>query len=114
MIGMDRSAVAYQTRPGPPPEMPPAHSPDETPGNYGFYFGPQFGQRPGGGGEGGVWVMDPWGRKLEGAPISDVTRAELLRWGTNRVDGRRPRTEADAISRQLDRLTLDDHLIARS
>src|SRR5437660_743292 len=113
MIGMDRSAFAYQTWRGPSPEMPLAHSPYETPGNYGFYFGPQFGQRPGGGGEGGVWAMDPWGRKLEGAPISDVPSAELLRWGTNRVDGPRPQTEGDAISRQLDSITLEDHLMAR-
>jgi len=74
MIGMDRSAFAYQTWRGPSPEMPLAHSPYETPRNYGFYFGPPFAQRP------GVWVMDPWGRKLEGAPISETTRAELLRW----------------------------------
>src|SRR5438128_1364115 len=113
MIGMDRSAFAYQTWRGPSPEMPLAHSPYETPGNYGFYFGPQFGQRPGGGGKGGVWVMDPWGRKPEGAPISDATRAERLRWGTNRVDGPRPQTEGDAISRQLDRVTLEDHLMTR-
>src|SRR6266516_1062051 len=96
MIGMDRSAFAYQTRRGPSPEMPLAHSPYETPGNYGFYFGPQFGQRP------GMWVIDPWGRKLQGAPISDVARAELLRWGTDRVAFPGPQTEGDAISRQLD------------
>ncbi len=111
MIGMDRSAFNYQTWRGPSPEMPLAHSPYETPRNYGFYFGPQFGQRPGGGG--GVWVMDPWGRKLEGAPISDVARAELLRWGTDRVAFPGPQTEGDAISRQLDSITLEDHLMAR-
>src|SRR5204863_10066732 len=72
MVGMDRSSFNYQTWRGPAAEMPLAHSPYETPQNYGFYFGPQFGQKP------GVWVMDPWGRKLEGAPISDSTRAELL------------------------------------
>jgi len=109
MIGMDRSTFAYQTWGGPSPEMPLAHSPYETPRNYGFYFGPKFGQRP----EGGVWVMDPWGRKLEGAPISDTTRAELLRWGTGRVDGPRPQTEGDAVSRQLDSITLEEHLMAR-
>jgi len=109
MIGMDRSAFHYQTWRGPSPEMPLAHSPYETPRNYGFYFGPQFGQRPGG----GVWVMDPWGRKLEGAPISDVTKAELLRWGTNRVAFAGPQTEGDAISRHLDSITLEDHLMAR-
>ncbi len=111
MIGMDRSAFNYQTWRGPSPEMPLAHSPYETPRNYGFYFGPQFGQRPGGGG--GVWVMDPWGRKLEGAPISDVARAELLRWGTDRVAFPGPQSEGDAISRQLDSITLEDHLMAR-
>jgi spermidine dehydrogenase len=107
MIGMDRSAFAYQTWRGPSPEMPLAHSPYEMPRNYGFYFGANLGPRP------GTWVMDPWGRKLEGAPISDTTRAELLRWGTNRVDGPRPRTEGDALSRQLDSITLEDHLMAR-
>ena len=107
MIGMDRSSFNYQTWRGPAPEMPLAHSPYETPRNYGFYFGPQFGQRP------GVWVMDPWGRKLEGAPVSDAVKAELLRWGTNRVDVPGPKTEGDAISRQLDTITLEDHLMAR-
>ncbi|PYP38616.1 MAG: FAD-dependent oxidoreductase [Gemmatimonadetes bacterium] len=107
MIGMDRSAFAYQTWRGPSPEMPLAHSPYETPTNYGFYFGPKFGHGS------GTWVMDPWGRQLEGAPISDTTRAELLRWGTNRVDVPGPRTEGDAISRQLDSITLEDHLMAR-
>src|SRR5436190_21816890 len=114
MSGRVRSEFAYQRWRGPWPEIPLAHSPYETPGNYGFYFGPQFGQRPGGGGGGGgVWVMDPWGRQLEGAPISDATKAELLRWGTERVDGPRPQTEGDAISRQLDSITLEDHLMAR-
>ncbi len=107
MIGMDRSAFTYQTWRGPSPEMPLAHSPYERPQNYGFYFGPQYGQRP------GVWVMDPWGRKLEGAPIGETTRAELLRWGTGRVDTPRPQTEGDAISRQLDSITLEDHLMTR-
>ena len=107
MIGMDRSSFNYQTWRGPAPEMPLAHSPYETPRNYGFYFGPQFGQRP------GVWVMDPWGRKLEGAPVSDAVKAELLRWGTNRVAFPGPKTEGDAISRQLDTITLEDHLMAR-
>src|SRR5689334_5274428 len=107
MIGMDRSSFAYQTWRGPSPEMPLSHSPYDTPQNYGFYFGPQFGQRP------GVWVMDPWGRRLEGAPLSDATKAELLRWGTTRVDGPRPQSEGDAMSRQLDTITLEDHLMAR-
>ncbi len=104
---MDRASFNYQTWRGLSPEMPLVHSPYETPRNYGFYFGPQFGQRP------GVWVMDPWGRKLEGAPVSYAVKAELLRWGTNRIPFPRPKTEGDAISRQLDSITLEDHLMAR-
>ena len=107
LIGMDRSSFSYQSWSGPSPEMPLTHSPYGMPANYGFYFGPQFGKRP------GVWVIDPWGRKLEGAPLSDTVKAELLRWGTNRVDAPRPQTEGDAISRQLDTITLEDHLMAR-
>jgi len=107
MIGMDRSSFSYQTWRGPSPEMELNHSPYGTTRNYGFYFGPQFGQQP------GVWVMDPWHRQLEGAPITATEKAELLRWGTNRLPFPGPQTEGDAISRQLDSITLEDHLIAR-
>jgi spermidine dehydrogenase len=103
LIGMDRSAFEYQTC----AEMPVAHSPYDVPEHYGFYFGPQFGQRP------GVWVMDPWGRNLAGAPLSDDVKADLLRSRTVAEPGPRPVTEGDAISRQLDSITLENHLIAR-
>ena len=106
LIGMDRPAFEYQTC----AEMPLAHSPYDEPENYGFYFGPQFGQRPGGR---GVWVMDPWGRRLDGAPLSDEVKADLLRSRTAAEPGPRPVTEGDAISRQLDSITLEDHLMAR-
>jgi spermidine dehydrogenase len=109
MIGMDRRSFDYQTWRGPAPEIPVSHSPYDVADqkHYGFYFGPQFGTRP------GVWVMDPWGRRLEGAPISESAKAELLRWGTGRVPFEGPKTEGDAISRQLDSITLEDHLMAR-
>lgn len=103
LIGMDRSAFEYQTC----AEMPVAHSPYDEPQHYGFYFGPQFGQRP------GVWVTDPWGRNLAGAPLSDDVKADLLRSRTVAEPGPRPVTEGDAISRQLDSITLEDHLMAR-
>ena len=107
LIGMDRSAFEYQTC----AEMPLAHSPYDEPPNYGFYFGPQFGQRP------GVWVMDPWGKNLAGAPLSDAVKTELLRWRNGGDAGSppppRPHIEGDAISRQLDSITLEEHLMAR-
>jgi spermidine dehydrogenase len=107
MIGMDRSSLDYQTWRGPSPEMPLHQSPYAEPKNYGFYFGARFGKRP------GVWVLDPWGRKLEGAPLSDTVKAELMRRRTFHDDAPRPQTEGDAISRQLDSITLEDHLMTR-
>ena len=107
VIGMDRSVLEYQRWRGPSPEMPLHQSPYAEPKNYGFYFGSQFGKRP------GVWVIDPWGRKLDGAPLSDAVKADLMRWRTVRDDGPRPQTEGDAISRQLDTITLEEHLMAR-
>ena len=107
LIGMDRSAFEYTKWRGPDPEMPLSQTPYGSGKNYGFYFGPQFGQRP------GVWVIDPWGRKLDGAPLSDEQKAELMRYRTVRDGGPRPVTEGDAISRQLDTITLEEHLMAR-
>ena len=107
MIGMDRSSLSYQTWRGPSPEMQLHQSPYAEPKNYGFWFGPEFGKRP------GMWVMDPWGRKLEGAPLSDTVKAELMRRRTFHDDAPRPQTEGDAISRQLDSITLEQHLMTR-
>jgi spermidine dehydrogenase len=107
MIGMDRPALQYQTWSGPLPEMPLPQTPYGSSRNYGFYFGPKFGTSP------GVWVIDPWGRKLDGAPLSDEAKAELLRYRTVRDGGPRPTAEGDEISRQLDTITLEEHLMAR-
>jgi spermidine dehydrogenase len=107
MIGMDRSALSYQTWRGPSPEMPLHQSPYAEPKNYGFWFGPEFGKPR------GFWVMDPWGRKLEGAPLSETVKAELMRRRTFHDDSPRPQTEGDAISRQLDSITLEQHLMTR-
>jgi spermidine dehydrogenase len=111
LIGMDRGAFQYQRWQGPSPEMPLGRTPYEAggghPENYGFYFGPQFGATP------GVWVTDPWERKLDGAPLSDEQKAELMRWRTVDDAGPRPRMEGDAISRQLDTITLEEYLMAR-
>jgi spermidine dehydrogenase len=107
LIGMDRSAFDYQRWGGRSPEMSLSHSPYQEPENYGFYFGPKFGKQQ------GVWVLDPWGRKLDGAPLSDDVKADLMRYRTVREPGPRPKTEGDAVSRELDAITLEDHLMAR-
>ena len=48
---------------------------------YGFYFGAKFGKRP------GMWLIDPWAKKLQGAPIADSMRAELVRFGEQAGSG---------------------------
>src|SRR3954463_15126086 len=109
MIGMDHRVFDYQNWRGPTPEIPVSHSPYDVADqkHYGFYF------TSGSTGQPGKWVMDPWGRRLEGAPISESAKAELLRWGIGRAPFEGPKVEGDAISRQLDSITLEDHLIAR-
>ncbi len=87
--------------------MPLNHSPYDEPRNYGFYFGSQFGARP------GVWVIDPWGKNLDGAPLADAVKAEWLRSRSVDIPGPRPVTEGDAVSRQLDGISLEEHLMAR-
>ncbi len=65
---------------------------------------------------GGLLVDDPWGKRLEGAPISEQARKELLRrqdddrqaFSTHRSQ---PKVHGDAASRHLDSITLEQHLI---
>ena len=114
-MGMDRRWFEYQRWEGPGRELPLSQSPYDMVGaqgtSYGFFFGARFGQRP------GMWLIDPWGKKLAGAPIPAQARAELLRLRHPEGAARevpRPREEGDAISRRLDTITLEDHIIERS
>src|SRR5271167_2853689 len=114
-IGLKAQKLNYQAWAGPGPEMPLSQTPYEAVGmahgQYGFWFGTKFGQKP------GMWLIDPMGKKLQGAPVSEATRAELLRWLTNSpVQGDRfvhPKVEGDAISRYLDSITLEQHYTER-
>jgi len=77
-------------------------------GEYGFWFGT--------GGE-GTWLIDPIGKRLQGAPVSQSVRSELLRWfGDGEPDvgaDTRPRYEGDEVARYLDSITLEQHYIER-
>jgi spermidine dehydrogenase len=110
LIGMDRRAFEYQAWQGPSREMRLSQTPydllGEQPSTYGFFFGARFGQRP------GLWLVDPWGRRLEGAPISDAARRDLLRWREGPA-AERPEREGDAVSLRLDAMTLEDALMER-
>jgi len=109
-IGVDWHKFEYQTWNGPSPELQLSRTPYQMlgmqPASYGFYFGAKFGHPQ------GLWLTDPWGRKLEGAPISAEARADLLRWRAGAdPQFRRPVYAGDAISRQLDAITLEQHLM---
>jgi len=78
------------------------------PATYGLYFGAKFGQKP------GMWLIDPWGKKLEGAPISEAVRGELLKWRAGpQLEEKRPQYFGDDISRYLDSITLEEHIMRR-
>lgn len=107
-IGIDLGPIAYQTWAGRDPEMPIGRTPYFGGGRTSaFYFGARFGRDP------GLLVIDPWGTRLEGAPIPADARRELLKMAdTTGVRGRsQPKEHGDAASRLLDSITLEQHLM---
>src|SRR5882762_10813849 len=114
-IGLKTPKLDYQKWAGPQPEMPLSRTPYEAAGlehgQYGFWFGAKFGQKP------GLWLIAPIGKKLQGAPISDTTRAEWLRYLKGEaLPGNKfehPKIEGDASSRYLDSITLEQHYMER-
>jgi spermidine dehydrogenase len=114
-IGLHTPRLSYQKWSGAQPEMMVGRTPYESAGlsrgQYAFWFGAKFGQKP------GMWIVDPVGKKLQGAPISENTRKELLRWfsGGSSAESKfePPKYEGDEISRQLDAITLEQHIMQR-
>ena len=111
-IGFDWNAFKqYQTWQGPSPEIPLSRSPYQMlstmPKSYGFYLGTKFGKQP------GLWLTDPWGKNLEGAPLPEKTRRELLALHHGHRARRRWEYDypGDEISRRLDSITLEDYLM---
>jgi spermidine dehydrogenase len=107
-IGLKTQRLEYQKWAGPAPEIPVERTPYLGSAPYGLYFGAKFGQ------PNGVWVTDPWGKKLDGAPLPARTREELLRYQSPDLSPmQKPQYRGDAISRRLDTMTLEDHLMER-
>jgi spermidine dehydrogenase len=110
-IGLRVPRLQYQRWGGPGKEMALGRTPYETAGwsagEYGFWFG------AGQSGADGTWIVDPVGKRLQGAPLPDNVRSELLSWfGGGTPDGGSnalPQYEGDAISRHLDSITLEQH-----
>jgi spermidine dehydrogenase len=114
-IGLRAPHLKYQNWAGPDPEFPLSNTPYQAVGlqhgQYGFWFGARFNQRP------GMWLTDPLGKRLDGAPVSNAARTEWLRWlKGDEVGGTKfehPKVEGDAISRYLDSITLERHYMER-
>jgi spermidine dehydrogenase len=112
-IGMTSPRFEYQKWGSTERELPLSRTPyqmnDTEPATYGFYFGAKFGQKP------GMWLINPWGKDLAGAPIPDKDRKELLRWwkAQDGLNSQAPQYFGDPISRRLDTITLEQHLMEK-
>jgi spermidine dehydrogenase len=115
-IGLHTPKLSYQKWSGPQPAMAIGRTPYDSAGlgrgQYAFWFGAKFGQKP------GMWIVDPVGKRLQGAPISEAARKELVRWFSGKSSDESkfepPKYEGDEISRQLDSITLEQHIMQRS
>ncbi len=110
-IGVNWDDFKYQTWDGPQPPMRLETAPYPVGGSTsGFFFGAKFGHPE------GLWLTDPWGKQLHGAPIPKQAQQELLRMRD--IDRKpfsthphQPKVNGDAASRYLDSITLEQHLM---
>ncbi len=110
-VGLRQPKLTYQRWNGSSPQWPIGITPyDQVDGessHYGFYFGAKFGRDP------GMWLIDPFKTQLRGAPISERARTELLRFHHGPVRPQPPpEYHGDPISRRLDTMTLETHMMA--
>lgn len=114
-IGLRTPKLSYQKWGGSEPELTLSRTPYQAAGlehgQYGFWFGTKFNQ------PGGMWLIDPIGKNLSGAPVSDQVRSEWLRWlkgeAREKTPFERPKAEGDPVSRYLDSITLEQHYMER-
>jgi spermidine dehydrogenase len=105
-IGLKPMHLEYQKWNSPEPEIRLERTPYLGSAPYGLYFGAKFGRPQ------GVWLTDPWSKKLDGAPISDKAKEELLRFQSpDAARAQVPEYRGDALSRRLDTMTLEEYLI---
>ncbi len=110
-VGIDWKQFQYQKWAGSQPEFKIQTAPYPVGGpTSGFFFGAKFGKPD------GLWLTDPWGKRLAGAPLSEQTKRE---WLSMRETDRKPfsphrfqpKEHGDAASRHLDAMTLENHLV---
>jgi spermidine dehydrogenase len=112
-IGLHTPRLQYQKWAGAEPEMVLGRTPYDSAGlsrgQYGFWFGAKFGCAN------GLWLIDPVGKQMQGAPVAETTRKELQRWFSGKAAEEAkfdlPKYEGDAASRRLDSMSLEQHYI---
>jgi spermidine dehydrogenase len=112
-IGLHAPKLNYQKWVGPEPGMELGRTPYDSAGlgrgQYGFWFGNKFGRKD------GLWLIDPVGKEMRGAPVGPDARKELLRWFSGKAGEEAkfdlPKYEGDAASRRLDSISLEQHYI---
>lgn len=107
-VGIDRSFFDYQEWDGQEPALALGRTPYFAGSKTSaFFFGPKFGKSE------GMLLVDPWGKNLEGAPIAEQAKRELLAMrGKNGIRARcQPKEHGDEQARKLDGMTLEQHLM---
>ena len=112
-IGLRTPKLQYQKWAGPGPGMALGRTPYDSAGlsrgQYGFWFGAKFGHAD------GLWLLDPIGKQMQGAPVAETTLKELQRWFSGKAAEEAkfelPKYEGDAASRRLDSMSLEQHYI---
>lgn len=104
-IGLDWQEFKYQEWGHASAEVPLGYSFEDARGPDAFYFGAKFGKTP------GMWLIDPWKKQLQGAPISEKTRAELVRYNQQPKTGLPFDYPGDEKSRRLDAVSIEQYLI---
>jgi spermidine dehydrogenase len=110
-IGIDWRQFQYQKWTGSRPELAIQTAPYPVGGpTSGLFFGAKFGHPE------GLWLTDPWGKRLAGAPVAESVKREWL--GMRETDRKpfsthrfQPKVHGDAASRRLDSMTLENHLV---
>jgi spermidine dehydrogenase len=107
-IGLKTPRLEYQKWDGSAPEIQVSRTPYLGSAPNGTFFGGKFGQSQ------GLWLTDPWGKQLESAPVSAKALAELSKFqSASDAADHAPQYAGDAVSRQLDAVSLEDHMIER-
>jgi len=110
-VGFEPTKYEYPRWNGPSPKIPLSQTVyvklHSMPPTFGFYFGAKFGQRP------GMWLADPWGKDLAGAPFPASIRENVLKWRKREIGApsevSRPfEYSGDKKSRYLDSITMED------